>query len=797
MSEIKKVAVLGSGVMGSGIAAVLANAGLDVLLLDIVPKDATERNLLTKGAVERQLKANPPGFTHKENARRITSGNLEDDLEKLRECDWIIEVVIEKLEIKHATYQKIEQYRKEGSIVSSNTSTLPLHVLVAPMSERFKRDFVITHFFNPPRFLPLLEVTGGQTADPATLQRLADFCDRRLGRGIVWVKDTPGFIANRIGVYWLMVGLLTALEMGIRVEDADAVMSKPLGIPKTGVFGLFDLIGIDLMPLIAKEMLHHLPESDAFVKLYREPELVKKLIAEGYTGRKGKGGFYRLAKGEGGKKTKETLDLQSGEYRAEKKSTLESVDAARLGLAALVSHPDIGGQYAKRVLVQMLHYTVSLVPEIADDILAIDEAMRLGYNWKYGPFELIDRLGVEGKGTGADLLAAACREAGLDVPPLLQAAAGKRFYTIEGTQRFYLTTAGAYAPLVPAEGKWALADIKRGRKPVLKNGSAALWDLGDGIAGFELTSKANTFDNEVLELLQTSTERVKQDFKGLVIGSDAADFSFGANLGFFLYIANLAAWPMLSGVIRQGQQAFMGLKYAPFPVVSALAGRALGGGCELNLHADAIQAHLESYPGLVEVGVGVIPGWGGCKEMLLRLSALQARVAQQVARGEKPEALMPQGPMPVVSKAFEYIAMAKVAGSAHEAQEMQILNPRSRITANRARLLADAKALCLELTEGYTPPQPASLHLPGPSGKAALMMALEGFQATGKATPHDMVVGEALATVLSGGPTDLTEAVSEEQLLQLEHDCFMELVKTKGTVARIEHMLETGKPLRN
>lgn len=797
MSEIKKVAVLGSGVMGSGIAAVLANAGIPVYLLDIVPQGATDRNMLAKGAIEKQLKANPSGFAHKNNAKLVAPGNLEDHAAILGECDWIIEVVIEKLEVKRDVYRKIEAYRKEGSVVSSNTSTLPLHVLIEGASERFQRDFLITHFFNPPRFLPLLEVTGGTSCDPSTVQRIADFADKRLGRGIVWVKDTPGFIANRIGVYWLMVGLLTAIDMGIAVEDADAVMSKPLGIPKTGVFGLFDLIGIDLMPLIAKEMLHNLPESDAFVRLYNEPELVKTMIAGGYTGRKGKGGFYRLAKGEGGKKSKEVIDLKTGEYRPEKKSTLESVEAARLGLAALANHPDIGGQYAKRVLVQVLHYTASLVPEISDDILGIDEAMRLGYNWKYGPFELIDRLAVKGKAAGADILAAACAEAGLDVPPILKAASGKQFYKEDGTERFYLTASGEYEPLTPPDGMWKLADIKRGRQPVTKNGSAALWDLGDGIAGFELTTKANTFDNEVLDLLLKSVDVVKKDFKGLVIGGDAADFSFGANLGFFLYVANLAAWPMLSGIIRQGQNAFMNLKYAPFPVVTALAGRALGGGCELNLHVDAIQAHLESYPGLVEVGVGVLPGWGGCKEMLWRHVALQGRVEQQAQQGARVEALMAQGPMPVVSKVFEYIAMAKVAMSAQEAREMQILNPLSRISPNRARLLADAKELCLTLGENYTPPRPYNIRLPGPSGKAALMMALEGFRATGKATPHDMVVGEALATVLSGGQTDITEETSEQRLLELEHDLFMELVKTKGTMARIEHMLETSKPLRN
>ncbi|MBY0354823.1 MAG: enoyl-CoA hydratase/isomerase family protein, partial [Rickettsiales bacterium] len=564
--------------------------------------------------------------------------------------------------------------------------------------------------------------------------------------------------------------------------------------------------------------------------------------ADGDTGRKGKGGFYRLNKTADGKKTKETLDLKTGQYRAEKTSRLESAEAAKAGLAALVSHPDIGGQFAKRVLVQTLHYTASLVPEISDDILGIDEAMRLGYNWKYGPFELIDRLSMKGKAFGSDLLAAACLEVGLSVPPIVSAASGKTFYKEEGTQKFYLSFSsseaekpspsgrglgegmaapnaeasaaetaltpcplpegeGAYLPLPTPEGVLKLADVKRGKQPVSKNGSAALWDLGDGIAGFELTTKANTFDNDVLSLLQKSVEIVKKDFRGLVIGTDAADFSFGANLGFFMYVANLAAWPMLSGIIKQGHDAFMGLKYAPFPVVTALAGRALGGGCELNLHADAVQAHTESYPGLVEVGVGIIPGWGGCKEMLWRHLAVASQeslvASDSSSRVTTHDLRLPAGPMPAISKVFEAIATARVAMSAQEAQDMGILNALSHITPNRNRLLADAKQLCLSLSTNYAPPTTHTVRLPGATGKAALMMALDGYQASGKATPHDRVVGEALATVLTGGGTDITEETSEQQLLTLEHDLFMELVKLKATQARIEHMLEFSKPLRN
>ncbi len=816
MKDIKKAAVLGSGVMGSGIAALLANAGVEVLLLDIVPKDATDRNILAKGAIDKQLKAKPAsGFTLPRNAKRVTPGNLEDDLEKLKDCDWVVEVVLERLDVKHDVYKKILPFLKPEAVLSTNTSTIPLAELEKGMPEELKHRFLLTHFFNPPRFLPLLEVTGGKDCDPAILEDMKAFADIRLGKGVVMCKDTPGFLGNRIGVYWLIQGLLKAMELGISVEDADAVMGKPVGIPKTGVFGLFDLIGIDLMPHIAKSMLATLPKEDRFCAIYQEPELVKKLIAEGYTGRKGKGGFYRLNT-DGGKKVKEAIDLATGDYHKENKSTLKSVDAARAGLAALVTHPDIGGRYAKAVLTETLWYAASLIPEISDDILGIDDAMKLGYNWKYGPFELIDRLSTKDM-AGADVLAAACVEAGLEIPEILQIASGKSFYKEEGDKKYYLTASGEYAPLEAPKGAWRLLDKTRGAAQVKKNASAAIWDLGDGILGFEFKSKGNTFDPDVMSMLRSTHDLVKQGFKGLVIGHDGDHFSFGANLGFFMYVANLAAWDMLSGVIKEGQQTFMGLKYAPFPVVGAPAGMALGGGCEVLLHCDAVAAHMELYAGLVEAGVGVIPGWGGCKEMLMRGTAAQDLVGdkkggQQAdpamsprsgAPSERQEArtgrnpILPQGPMPVVSKAFEQIGMAKVSSSAEEAREMLILNDKSCITMNRRRVLADAKALCLSLAEAYAPPEPRTIRLPGATAKTALMMALDALSAQGKTTPHDLVVGEALATMLSGGDTDITQEMSEQDLLDLEHDLFVGLVKTKGTLDRIEHMLETNKPLRN
>lgn len=784
MASIAKIAVLGSGVMGSGIAAHIANAGFLVLLLDIVPKEGGRSSLAEK-AVEKQLAAKPSGFIHKSRAKLVTCGNMEDDLGKLAECDWIIEVVLEKLSVKQDVYRKIDAVRKKGSIVSSNTSTLPIHELVEGFPEAFKQDFMITHFFNPPRFMRLLEVVKGKDTRSDAFAAISHFADVQLGKGIVECKDTPGFIANRIGVYWMMLGLLEAMRLGISVEQADAVMGRPVGIPKTGVFGLFDLIGIDLMPLIAKEMLSTLPENDAFRTLYQEPDLIKKMIADGYTGRKGKGGFYRINK-VGEKKIKEVIDLKTGAYStAAGKVTLASVDAAKGGLQALVTHNDIGGQYAWAVLSGTLAYAASLIPDISDDITGVDDAMRMGYNWKFGPFELLDKLGV-------DWFAQKLKDEGKPVPELLQKAAGKKLYDLKDGKRQAFAIGGAYKAIVPPDGSLMLSDIKLTAKPVLKNASASVWDLGDGIACLELTSKMNSIDLDILGMMQQLVPVVQKDFKGLVVGNDADNFSVGANLALMLMAANIAAWSQISDMVRQGQQAMMGLKYAPFPVVASLSGMALGGGCELVLHSNAVSAHVEAYPGLVEVGVGLIPGWGGCKEMIVRHMA-----GKSTGGGFIKNVMATGGAMPALTKIFETIGTAKVAGSAEEARDMKILHEDDAITMNRVRVLADAKAKCISMASGYVAPEKPVVHLPGGSAKVAMSMAVDGLAAAGKATPHDVVVCKILANVLSGGDTDISEPLSEQQLLDLEHEAFMELIKTKGTLARIEHMLATGKPLRN
>ena len=772
---IERAAVLGAGVMGSGIAAQIANAGIPVLLLDLVPEGASNRNALAQGALERMQKADPAPFMSKQAARLVTPGNLEDDLGKLAEVDWIVEAVIENLAIKQALYARVEEVRRRGSIVSSNTSTLPLARLTEGMPKGFARDFLITHFFNPPRYMRLLEIVQGPRTRPEAVATLADFADRGLGKSVVRCKDTPGFIANRIGSYWMQAAFAEAFEMGLPVEEADAVLGRPLGIPKTGIFGLADLVGIDLLPHVAASLRAALAQGDPFHEVDREWPLIRRLIETGHTGRKGKGGFYRLNRADG-QRIKEAIDLKTGEYHVAARPRLDSVAAARDGgPRALFESDERAARYAWRVMSRTLAYACSLVPEIADDIAAVDAAMRLGYNWKWGPFELLDRIGpawFRARLTAEDI----------PVPPLLERVGDGSFYRTEGGRLQYMTVGRDYADVVRPDGVLLLADIKRRSKPVVKNGSASLWDIGDGVACLEFHSKMNTIDPDTLDLIDKAIGVVAREFKALVVYNEGENFSVGANVGIGLFAANVAAWQMVEDVVAKGQGVYRKLKHAPFPVVAAPFGMALGGGCEVCLNADAVQAHAETYIGLVETGVGVIPAWTGSTELLTRWVQNKKR---------------PGGPIPPVAQAFETIGMAKVAKSAFEAKEMLFLRAADGITMNRDRLLADAKAKALTLVEHYQAPQKAEIALPGPSARLAMQIVVDGLRLKGAATPHDEVVADQLAVVLSGGDTDVTETVSDDDLLKLERQAFMTLIKHPATLARLEHMLETGKPLRN
>ncbi len=777
-NTIKKVAVIGAGVMGSGIAAHVANAGIPVVLLDIVPEGAENRSVIAEGAVQKLLKQKPAPLMHKRNAKRITTGNLEDDLELVADCDWICEAIIEQVAPKHDLYKRLDGVRKQGSIVTSNTSTIPLNKLVEGLPESFARDFAITHFFNPPRYMRLLELVADEKTRADAMDALRAFGDVALGKEVVDCKDTPGFIANRIGIYWSYTALSAAYDFGLTVEETDSIVGKPMGIPKTGIFGLIDLTGIDLAPHVNASMLDLLPDSDPFCQAFREDHplnaQIMKMIGEGYTGRKGKGGFYRMVK-DNGRRSKEALDLTTGEYRPTVKAKLASAKAAKKGLRTLAEYDDKGGQYAWHVLSRVLSYAAMLVPEISDDIVSIDNAMKTGYAWKYGPFEQIDQLGTE-------WFAEKLEADGLPVPEIVKVAAGRPLYKEEGETAYYLTLSGDYAEIAVDEGAWMLADKKRGRERIDGNKSASLWDIGDGVVCLEFHSKMNSIDAEMTEMLAKAAKIDKKGYKALVIGNDADNFCVGANIGVALFAANAAMWPVIEQAISALQNALMALKYAPFPVVAAPAGMALGGGCEVVLHADAVQPHAESYMGLVEVGVGLLPAGGGTKELTTRAIMNPKR---------------PGGAMPAIASVFEAISTAKVATSAEEARDMLIVRPGDTVTMNRTRVLPDAKAKALALAEDYTAPEPVEISLPGATARAAFDMAVQGFVLQGKATKYDSVVSAAVANVVSGGDTDIKDVITEKKLLQLERDGFVSLIKNNATLDRIEHMLTTGKPLRN
>jgi 3-hydroxyacyl-CoA dehydrogenase len=790
--DIKKIAVIGSGVMGSGIAAQIANSGHEVLLFDIVPQDAQDRAIIAKNAIEKMHDTAPAPLMLPEFAGRITPLNLEDDLPRLGECDWIIEVVLEKLEVKHETYKKIIAHKKDGAIISSNTSTIPLAQLSQGFDDDFKSHFLITHFFNPPRYLRLLELVTSADTKPEVTKVISDFCDKNLGKGIVPCHDTPGFIANRIGTFWMQTGLNIAIKNNVAIDIADSVMGAPLGIPKTALFGLIDLVGVDLLPKLADSLKTNLDKEDRFQKIHKDHALIQQMIEAGFTGRKGKGGFSRMIKGQDGSRTLMVLDLQAatqngfnpeGSFRPAQKPDLPSLAEAKKGLKAFLSCDDEGANFAREVMVETLIYTASLVPEIADEITAVDEAMRLGYAWKYGPFEMIDML-------GADWLIKEGKARGLDTPELLQKAAdADGFYKEESHQTYFLSSFGKYAPLTRPDGVLKLSDIKRGAQPLYKADSAALWDIGQGVVALEFTAKMNAIDFTVFDCVHKAIDIIKDsvDFKALVLYNENGFFSAGANLKMALQAFEEGDEDFIPKLVAAGHKAMMALKFAPFPVIGAPTGLALGGGCEFLLHCDAVQAHAETYCGLVETSVGLIPGWGGCKEMLLRFHEDGIPNAHDGS------------PMGGTMAAFHLIRRATRAANAFDAKRLGYLHDKDGITMNLDRLLYDARAKALELAKDYEPKQSeATIKLAGASAFASMEIQLMDGHEDGNVTDYDFVIGKSLARVLSGGiNADKEHNLSEHDILKLEYEEFCALVKNQGTKDRIAHMLNTGKPLRN
>lgn len=776
--EIKKVGVIGSGVMGMGIAAQVANAGLPVVLLDIVPSEGP-RSALAAGAIKKALKTKPAPFMHKRVAKKVTPGNLEDNLDMLADCDLIIEVIIERLDLKHSLYRKIESVARPDAIITSNTSTIQRSRLIEGMPAERAQRFAITHFFNPPRYMKLLELVAGDEVDAEVIATLTRFCDVKLGKGVVNCKDTPGFIANRLGTMWISSATAAARNHGFGVDEADVLVGKAFGIPSTGVFALMDLVGLDLMPLVGRSLYDNVPDGDAFKDVFQEDPMVMQMVEKGYTGRKGLGGFFRMNK-DGGKRVKEALNLETGEYHVARKPKFGSVDAARKGgPRATLEFGDKSAAMSWEWISQTLTYCADLAFAICDGIQATDDGMKMGYGWKWGPFELMDQIGPKWI---ADKLASEGRA----VPALLETVGDGTFYKVEHGALMVMNADGSYNAVKRADGVLLLSDIKLTSEPVYKNRAASVWDIGDGVLNVEFHTKMNAFEEGHMKALGKAMDMIENDDQYVamtIYNEDPRAFSAGANIGEALFAANIAMWPAIQMSIAGGQKVFQRLRFSNFPVVAAPAGLALGGGCEVCLASNAIQAHAELYTGLVEAGVGFVPGWGGCKELVRRHMS-------------NPRS--PKGPMPGPAKAFELIATAAVSTSAMEAYDNLVFTKDDGISMNRDRLLADAKARALAMVAaGFTPPAPYEYRLPGPTGATGFKMALEEFHAKGIASDYDVVIGGELAHILSGGNTDPTEVITEDDMLKMEQESFVKLAKNPKTLARIEHMLNTGKPLRN
>ena len=768
--KFRRAAVIGAGTMGSGIAGHLANTGVDVVLLDVAAA-AADRDSVARAALERMRSQNPPPLMHPNHAARITTGNIEDHLDRVSDCDWIVEAIVERIDVKRGLYDALDRARRPGSIVSSNTSTLPLSLLTERMSDTMRGDFCITHFFNPVRFMRLLELVRGPDTRPEAIKELARFCDLELGKGVVHCRDTPGFLANRIGVYVLQSGLFEAVAQGVTVEEADAVMGRPMGIPKTGLFGLYDLIGLDLMLDVAASLAMALPSGDAFQTVAGGIPVMRDLVSGGYTGNKGAGGFYR-----GDADAREVVDLETGEFRPVVRATTEAVTAGeRGGLRAMVEHPSPAGRFARRVLAHALGYAASLVPEVCDEIVPIDEAMKLGYGWSRGPFEMIDALGAS---WFRDLLAAE----EVPIPPVLDGVGDSSFYRVSENGVVHFVMGHGNRPLQRAPGVVRLADLIALASPMLSNHAASLWDIGDGIACLEFHTKANALGPESMALMRGALDKVAERHTGLVIYSDAPHFSVGFNLEFVRACIAERRWQALDDELVAFQHTCRAAKHAPFPVVSAPSGMALGGGFEVLLGSDLVQAHANVVVGLVEPLVGLVPAGGGCKEMLLRWTEDTRGEAARVAGA---------------LRVFELIGMGRIATSPELARPLRLLRAVDRTTMNRDRLLADAKASAAELAVGYEPPATPSIAAPGAPAYDAMCAMLDDMAGKGIALPHDVVVSQRLASVLAGGGAQAGQYIDEEELFELEREAFLTLARIPDTAARIAHMLDRGRPLRN
>ena len=795
--QIKKTAVLGSGVMGAQIAAHLANAGFPCLLLDIAPKELTPeeqakgltlesrvvRNRIAQAGYDGALKARPAAYFTPEGAKLVTVGNFEDDLPKLKDCDWIIEAIIENLAIKQSLFARLEPHLHPEAILSSNTSGIPIASLVEGRGDNFRKRFLGTHFFNPPRYLYLLELISGPETDPKIVEFIADFADRFLGKGIVHAKDTPNFIANRVGTFIMVDSLKDMLEKGYTPEEIDAMTGTVIGRAKSASFRTLDVVGLDTFAHVANNLYDAIP-NDEKRETFKLPDLVNKMLEKKMLGNKTKQGFFKKVGSE-----IKTLDVNTLEYRDRQKAKFASVDEAKgkddltARLQTLIYAKDRAGEFLWRSTCEELLYAANRIPEISDTIVEVDNALKWGFAREFGPFEVWDAIGLEKS-------VARMKEEGRAVPEKIEkmlAGGNTSFYKSEnGVRYFYDFASGAYQPVPTPAGITILKSLKDQNKVIKKNTGASMIDLGDGVACVEFHSKMNALGQDQIAMIQFALKEVEKNFVGMVVGNQGENFSAGANIMMILMAAQEGEWDELAMVVKQFQTMTTSLRYSPKPVVVAPHHLTLGGGCELVLHADRAVAAAETYIGLVEAGVGLIPGGGGTKEMALRASD----IADTVPGADHFEALR---------RLFELPGMAKVATSAAEAKKFGYMRASDRIVMNDKRVVGEAKKTVLHMvSEGYVAPvMRQDIMVLGEPALTKFKMGMHMMKRGNYISEHDGLIGLKIAEVICGGKISRPQRVSEQYLLDLEREAFVSLCGTKGTQERIAHMLKTGKPLRN
>lgn len=798
--KIEKVAVLGAGTMGAQIAAHLANAGVEVLLLDIAPAQLNEdeqargltlesprvRNRIVNAGFEAAKKIKPAAFYSPKLAELVKTGNFEDDLSKVAAADWVIEAIVEKLEVKRELFARIDELRRPGTIVSSNTSGISIASMAEGLSDDFRKHFLGTHFFNPPRYLKLLEIIPTPDTLDGVRDFIADFCDRRLGKGIVFAKDTPNFIANRIATFSSLNTIKVMVEGGYTVEEVDAMTGPVVGRPKSASFRTTDIVGLDTALYVADNLYNAVPD-DEMRDVLVAPDFLREMVRRGWIGNKAGQGFYKKKKGEGGKTEYWALDYVEMEHRPAQKARFPSIEAAKSiedtaeRIRTLIYGKDRVGEFLWKTVSQNLVYAANRVGEIADDILSIDNAVKWGFNHEFGTFELWDIIGVEKS-------VARIREDGVAIPPVVEkllASGKKSFYEKrEGRGYFFDHNTGEYREAEMAPGIIILKSVKERTRVIKKNAAASLIEIGDGVACLEFHSKMNAIGGDTIAMMNYSVKEVGENFEALVIGNQAENFSVGANIMMLLLGVQEGEWDEIAFSVRNFQNANMNLRYSKKPVVVAVHGMALGGGCEVTMHGDRARASAESYIGLVEVGVGLIPGGGGVKELVLR--AVE-------------DALPDEDLFPRIKKVSETIAMAKVSSSAFEAREIGFLRDSDPITMNRDRLIEDAKQTALAMVrEGYVEPRPRTdIPVLGEPALSTIKLAVHMMVRGGFISEYDAHVATKLAYIITGGDLSRKTLVSEQYLLDLEREAFVSLCGERKTQERIQHMLKTGKPLRN